>query len=418
MNKLLLKIIIIIVVIAVGGGAYYLLSGKNEPSEIKVEKVKVQYGSISEVVTATGTLEPITQVDVGTQVSGVVEKIYVDYNSTVKAGQLIAELDKTTLKATVEEATSNVEAARNELTYRQTAFDRAEALFNGNNGPKADYETALYQLNSAKFTLKQRENELLRAKTNLGYANIYSPINGVVLSKDVNVGQTVAASFSTPTLFTIAQDLSKMQVEADVDEADIGNVTAGQRVTFTVDAFPDVSFSGVVTQVRLNPTTTSNVVTYTVVIKADNPELKLLPGLTAVVSIYTFELKDILTLKTAALNFEPDPELLQQYQLQQGATPPQPGSEGPMSLNVNQKPPEEPTQNGTMVWMEDNGRIHPVQVKTGNSDGIIVEILEGLEQGDEVIINMSQMSVSTASNDNGGRSPFMPTPPGQRKKKS
>ncbi len=282
---------------------YAFFSG-NTDTHITAEFVKVEKGNVTAAVTATGTIQPIKQVEVGTQVSGVVEKIYVDYNSMVKEGQLIAELDKTNLKATLSQQQATYNNAVNDRDYKQNIYDRQKSLYDNQVISKADYDDAVYQLTDAKNTVIERLSDLQKAKTNLSYANIYSPIDGVILSRAVDEGQTVAASLSTPTLFTIAKDLKEMQVEADVDEADIGQVKDGQRVSFTVDAYQGEEFAGVVTQVRLNPTTTANVVTYTVVVKADNPELKLKPGLTATISIYTVELKDVLTIEAKARPYD------------------------------------------------------------------------------------------------------------------
>ena len=285
MNTKLKKILIYIGGAIIVSAAVYKIWFSSEDTSIVVETTAVKTGTISTVITATGTVEPIRQVEVGTQVSGVIDHIYVDYNATVKAGQLIAELDKTALKATVAEATAALNTALNEQDYQQKSFDRIAKLHDGKVVSDTDYEEALYKLNNAKGIADQKRSDLSRARTNLSYASIYSPIDGVVVSRSVDVGQTVAASYSTPTLFTIAQDLKQMQVEADVDEADIGQVKLGQRVVFTVDAYPEDEFSGTITQVRLEPVEESNVITYTVIIKADNQDGKLMPGLTASISI-------------------------------------------------------------------------------------------------------------------------------------
>jgi RND family efflux transporter, MFP subunit len=245
--------------------------------------VQLSKKDITTTVTATGTVEPVDQVEVGTQVSGIINHIYVDYNSEVKKGELLAELDKTNLQESVNNAQAQFNAAQNELNYYHQNYERQKNMFQSGVISKAEYEQAEYQVNNAKQTLNQRQTALAQANTNLSYANIYAPINGIILSREVEEGQTVAASMTTPTLFTIAKDITKMQVEADVDEADIGNVKDGQRVIFTVDAYPMQEFSGKVRQVRLSPTIESNVVTYTVIIDADNPEQKLKPGLTATV---------------------------------------------------------------------------------------------------------------------------------------
>jgi HlyD family secretion protein len=261
---------------------------------------------ISSSVTATGTIEPITEVTVGTQVSGKVAKIYVDYNSVVKKGQVLAEIDKTTLQTEYNTQLLAVQSSKVEYDYQKKNFNRAKELHLKNLISDTDYETAKYSYEKAESAYKQNVSSLDKAKTNLGYATIYSPIDGVVLSRAVEEGQTVAASFSTPTMFVIARDLTKMQVVANVDEADIGNISVKQRVTFTVDAYPNDVFDGTITQVRLNPTTTSNVVTYQVIVNAPNPELKLKPGLTANITIFTLEKEGVQALPNKALNFKPD----------------------------------------------------------------------------------------------------------------
>ncbi|MDW7693841.1 efflux RND transporter periplasmic adaptor subunit [Flammeovirgaceae bacterium SG7u.111] len=401
------------IVIAIGFAVkFFFFSEKS--SEIKVETTKVSRGMIRQVVTATGTIEPITQVEVGTQVSGVIEKIYVDYNSKVKANQLLAELDKTNLKAALREANANMASALNERDFQQKSFDRIEKLFNSKMVSDTDYEEALYKLVNAKSVVEQRSSELERTKTNLSYANIYSPIEGVVLSRSVDVGQTVAASYSTPTLFTIAQDLQQMQVEADVDEADIGGVKEGQRVVFTVDAYPGEEFEGTVTQIRLEAVVESNVVTYTVIIKADNPDGKLMPGLTASISIYTLEMENVLTLQAQALRFEPDEATMGLYMAQLEKE----GEGRPPRVEVNNvafdSKPEKPE--GEMVWVKKGNEISPVPIVTGKDDGVLYQVVSGLKEGDEVV---SSMKVITGSGESGeaGSSPFMQKPPGRGKKK-
>ena len=307
------KVGIVVGILLVGIALVYFLMSAKKTEQLTAEFVSVAKGNVTTTVTATGTIEPVKQVDVGTQVSGVVEKIYVDYNSIVTEGELIAELDKINLKATLAQQQAAYDNAMNDRNYKQNIFNRQKTLYDNQVISKSDYDDALYELNDAKNTSVERLSDLQKAKTNLSYANIYSPIDGVILSRDVDEGQTVASSLSTPTLFTIAKDLKQMQVEAAVDEADIGQVRDGQRVSFTVDAYQGEEFAGEVTQVRLNPTTTSNVVTYTVVVKADNPDLKLKPGLTATIAIYTVELKDVLTVEAKAVNFKPNRQLLLAY---------------------------------------------------------------------------------------------------------
>ncbi len=385
-------------------GIYYFFFAGSSTSEVTVQTIQPKKGEVVKTVTATGTIEPVEQIDVGTQVSGVVKKIYVDYNSVVTEGQLIAELDKTILKSTVSNKQALYSSAVNDRDYLKTIFDRQKTLFVNKVISESDYQEAFYDYEVAKNSVAETYADLQSAKTNLGYANIYSPINGVILSKDVDEGQTVAASYSTPTLFTIAKDLKEMQVEADVDEADIGQVKEGQRVSFTVDAYQNEEFAGVVTQIRLDPTTTSNVVTYTVVVKADNPDLKLKPGLTATIAIYTVELKDVITVEAKAVNFTPTQQLMDAYLKQKG---------------LENKPPQEgdnmarPSEDNTILWVDDNGLIKPKAVELGVSDGVNVEVVSGLSETDKVVYQM-RYATNQSSTSGSGDSPFMPTkPPGK-----
>lgn len=378
----------------------------DDSTAIEAKTVLAKKGDVTTMVTATGTIEPINQVDVGTQVSGVVEKIYVDYNSEVKEGQLIAELDKTNLKAATVQAQASYDNAVSNRNYLQTIYERQKTLYDNQVISKSDFDDAVYNYETAKGTVTQRLSDLQQARTNLGYANIYSPIDGVVLSRDIEEGQTVAASYSTPTLFTIAQDLKEMQVEADVDEADIGVVEEGQRVSFTVDAYQGQEFEGTVTQVRLDPTITSNVVTYTVVIKADNPDLRLKPGLTATISIYTLELKDVLSVEAKAINFKPTPPEMMAYNEQENLAMERP-QDGPMNSD----------EGSTKVWvMESNGAISPKEVTLGASDGVNVQVLSGINEGDKLVYSLkSESTIVGPPAGNSEESPFMPKPPGRKR---
>ncbi len=396
--------------ISIGASLFILIAAllyffvfKTSTVPLTVETVTARTGDINTVVTATGTIEAVKQVEVGTQVSGVVEKIYVDYNSTVKAGQLIAELDKENLRQAHTQAQAAYKVALNERNYMQTIYERQKSLYREKVISQSEYQEAEYNLATAKGSLEQKLSDFKKAETNLGFANIYSPIDGVILSRDVDEGQTVAASFSTPTLFTIAQDLKQMQVEADVDEADIGNVKQGQRVVFTVDAFPGEEFNGAVTQVRLNSTVESNVVTYKVIIKADNPDEKLKPGLTANVSIYTMEIKDILILEAKVLNFTPDPDLLQKYNADAGMKA--------VPADVKKAAPENTLKT---VWIKNAKGMEPREVKTGRTDGINYEILSGLVKGDEVVTTLEAASAADGMPQGGASSPFMPKPPSKK----
>ena len=347
-------------------------------------------------VTATGTIEPVTKVEVGTQVSGIIDKIYVDYNSQVHKGQVIAELDKTNLISELTSAKSNLANAQSELDYQKANFDRYAKLFEKGLVSTDDYENARLSFEKARQNIVVQQQNVTKAQTNVGYATITSPIDGIVLSREVEEGQTVASAMTTPTLFYIAQDLTDMRVIADVDEADIGGVKEGQRVSFTVDAFPDDTFNGTVTQVRLEATTESNVVTYEVVIAAPNEDLKLLPGLTANVTIYTAERQGVLSLPTKALRFTPNQALM---------TPEQ---------------TIEDVQSESKVWKLDGNVFRALPVQTGLNGGTNVEITEGLNEGDKVIISFELGASQEVEDDqtSSNNNPFMPGPPGQKKKKS
>lgn len=407
------KIIAGILVLAIIAAALYFFVFSAKKETISLQTAKVAKGNVSTVITATGTIEATKQVEVGTQVSGVVEKIFVDFNSPVKAGQLIAELDKENLQELLSQAKAAYNVALNDQHYKQTIYNRQKSLYDAKVISQSDYQEAEYNLATAKGTVLTKLSDLKKAETNLGYANIYSPIDGVVLSKDVDQGQTVAASYSTPTLFTIAQNLKQMQVEADVDEADIGNVKKGQRVVFTVDAYPAEEFNGTVTQVRLNSTVTSNVVTYTVIIKADNPDEKLKPGLTATVSIYTMELKDVLTLEAKAFSFEPDMQLLQKYKEANGSAVTSPSAQAGDTPPAAAKPNDKADKNTKTVWVKKGFDLYPQQVKVGSNDGINYEIISGLNQGDEVATTLEVQAAAKAEGGSGA-SPFMPKPPGRK----
>lgn len=448
------KIIALTTLVAIAVAVFGVMTFKSEnKSVIQIQTESVDLGEVITTVTATGTLQPTTQVEVGTQVSGEVEKIYVDFNSSVKAGQLIAELDKTNLKAVVAQAKASYQNAENEVNYREGIYSRKKALFDQNLITEEEFELAEYNYNTAKFSLSQRASDLEQAETNLGYADIYSPISGVVLSREVDEGQTVAASLSTPTLFNIAKDLKEMQVEADVDEADIGQVEEGQRVSFTVDSYPGEEFNGTVTQVRLNPTTTSNVVTYTVVVDADNDDMKLKPGMTATITIYTQELVNVLTIQSKATTFTPNFEILEQYYEQEGILLPEgmgeksqagisqtrPSRDGerrtpPSNDQTSGFPnvdlargerPEGPPSNGafpsemgkeedsvTMVFVvNEDGLIVPRRIETGAGDGINIEVLSGLKEGDVVVYRVVEVTTEEATTEKETTNPFIPSRP-------
>nr|WP_320022816.1 efflux RND transporter periplasmic adaptor subunit [uncultured Draconibacterium sp.] len=402
-------IIIALLLIVLVSAALVLKPKKVDVDQIDIQTAKAEQGNISNIVESTGTLEAITTVEVGTQVSGIVDKIFVDYNSYVKKGQLLAKIDTTNLAAQLEQSRATLDNAKAELDYQQATYNRMAPLNDKQLISQTDYDQLVYNLNRAKASYNNAMAQHKRNQINLDYALIYSPIDGVVLNKEVEEGQTVAASFNTPTLFTIANDLTQMQVEADIDEADIGHIKEGQRVEFTVDAYPETVFEGKVTQLRWEPTVTNNVVTYTIIIDAPNPDYKLMPGMTATIQVYVLEKNDILVVPSKALRFKPNPKLLTSYMGQQ-AKPEIP--EGQVPPAMGNMPPQ--AANGaTMVWVKEGTNIHPVPVKIGLNDDINAEILSGIKSGQEVVLSMEQKGANLAAARPGGN-PFMPGPPGRR----
>ncbi len=367
----------------------------SKESKITIETVTASKGDITETVTATGTLESVTQVDVGTQVTGKVVKLFADYNSIVKKGELIAEIDKTLLESEVEAADANMESARETYEYTKKNYERDKALYDKQLISDYEYETSKNSYRVAELNYQKSKADRVKAAENLGYAEIYAPIDGIVISREVEIGQTVVANMEVANIFTIA-DLNNMQVIGDVDEADIGQVKTGQRVTFTVDAYPDDTFSGTVTQVRLNPTEESNVVTYEVVVSADNSEGKLIPGLTANLTIYTAEAKNAVQIPASALKFTPKDI--------PGQSLPQPA----------EKAPESDKQ---MVWTLRDNKLVPTPVTTGVNNGINVEIKSGLNAGDTIATGYSAAMEAPDFGSTEESSPFMPKPPGSDKKK-
>ena len=437
MKKLLKFIIVIAVLAAIAFGVKsYFFDGATANQVGSLISTPVVTDTIKTTISATGTLEPVDQVEVGTQVSGDIAKINVDFNSKVKKGQVIAELDKSKLQSTLKQATISYNSAENDLKFKQSTYNRIKKLSESRSASAVELEQAEYNLNAAKFSVEQRKNEVSQARLNLSYATIKSPIDGVVLKRAVDVGQTVAASMSTPTLFVIAKDLNQMKVMAAIDEADIGQVKKDQRVTFTVDAFPNDVFNGSVQEVRLNPTTTSNVVTYTVVISAQNPEQKLLPGMTATCTIVTQEITDAVTIPVKALKFTPaegtpmvDPKDMPRPQRKSSDSaavasddnmpPPPPGmgagGPGGMPTAGAKKKNRKPKLEGNHVWININGKAAPRRVKIGLSDGVKVQILKGLSVGDSVVTSQEIITEKSASKSNAA-SPFMPQRPGKKKK--
>ncbi|MBQ2045060.1 MAG: efflux RND transporter periplasmic adaptor subunit [Bacteroidaceae bacterium] len=360
-------------------------SGCEKKSEFTYKTAEAVVQDITTSVTATGTIEPVTSVTVGTQVSGIVSKLYVDYNSIVKAGDVIAELDRTNLMSELSSAKASLNSAQSELDYQKANHERYKTLHEKGLISANEYEQVRLSFIKAQQTLTNHKENVKKAQTNLGYATITSPIDGVVLSKAVEEGQTVASSFNTPTLFTIAKDLTDMRVIANVDEADIGEVKEGQRVTFTVDAFPEDTFQGFVSQVRQEAAAESNVVTYEVVISAPNEDLKLKPGLTANVNIFTLEMKDILTIPNKALRFTPNEAML---------------SEGETIQNAEGK---------TKVWVKEGSVLKAMPVKTGLTNGTLTQVLEGLAPGTEIITEI-QVVMPEGEQKQMNTNPFMPQP--------
>ena len=389
------KIIAVITVVTVAVVCCCLAFCGKGKHEVSFETAVIGINDISNSVTATGTIEPVTSVDVGTQVSGIVANIYVDYNSVVKKGQVIAELDKTNLISEVNTAKASLSNAQSQLTYQKANYQRYKALYDKGLVSADEYETALLSYQQAQDAVMQQRESLQQAQTNLGYATITSPVDGVVLSREVEEGQTVASSFETPTLFTIAKDLTDMRVIADVDEADIGDVREGERVTFTVDAYPDDTFSGTVTQVRQEGNTEDNVVTYEVVISAPNKDLKLKPGLTANVTIYTLDKPGVLSVPNKALRFTPVKELIGDAQVKD--------CKG---------------ENKVWTFAGNVFQAHPVTV--GISDGVNTELLGGMDKGAKVVTEIKVDGGEMMQSGNAGdeeSSPFAPKGPGQDKKK-
>ncbi len=393
MNKK--KTLVIVAVAAIAALAVWLLSGGKKEEKITFDTAAVAPANIMNSITATGTIEPVTSVTVGTQVSGIVSKLFVDYNSVVKKGQVIAELDKTNLMSQLNTAKTQLATAQSQLNYQTANYKRYKTLFEKGLVAADDFDNAKLSYTQAKEQVASAKEEVQRAQTNLGYATITSPIDGVVLSKSVEEGQTVAASFSTPELFTIAQDLTNMQVVADVDEADIGDVKEGERVTFTVDAYPDDTFEGEVKQVRQEATTTNNVVTYEVVISAPNADLKLKPGLTANVTIYTAERKGVLSVPSKALRFTPQKETVGKMKIVDVA-------------NAKNK-----------VWTIEGNSIVAHKVKIGMTDGTNTQIVGGIAEGTKIVTGLNVMGGEEEKpmEAQGESSPFAPGPPGKNKKK-
>lgn len=371
------------------------------------ETAKVGRGTIANTITATGTLEAIKTVSVGTQVSGVIEKITVDFNSQVKKGQLLAQLDETPLLAQLDQSKASVDQAESQVKYMKATYDRYKSLIQKKLIAQSDFDLAEYNYNNSLASLKNAKSVYDKNRINLSYARIYSPIDGVILNRAVDEGQTVAASFNTPTLFTIANDLTQMRVEAKIDEADIGQIRMNQHVQFTVDAYPDLKFEGSVSEIRMQPVVTSNVVTYTVIINAPNPDIKLMPGMTASTTIFVNEKTDIPVVPGKALRFAPDQTVYSSYLKSLPGEVSQKMAK--TAVRSDAKDPK-----ASYIWIKIGQAIEQREVKIGSNDGINYELVSGLNQGDEIILAMT-VEKTAATTKTVAKSPFMPQRPGQRK---
>ncbi|MBW1654567.1 efflux RND transporter periplasmic adaptor subunit [Flavobacterium quisquiliarum] len=401
-------IIIIIGVLLIGCIGYFIFHKEDNKVELITEKP--HYGDIATSVTATGKIQPVDTVAVGTQVSGTIQKVFVDFNSVVKKGQLLAQIDQSLFIAQVQQITANLQLAKNNLGYQQSNFNRQSELYKAGGISRADFETAKNLYDVAKDNVNSVTAQLSSAKKNLSFTNIFSPIDGTVLSRKVSEGQTVAASLNTPTLFSIARDLTKMQVQASVDEADVGNVKAGETATFTVDAFPDDVFKGTVIEVRLQPAISSNVVTYTTIINAPNVDLKLKPGMTANIIIYTNEVKKTLLISAKAIAFQPDSTLGKQYKIRKlflGNRKGKNKNKHEGNSKSNNKSPDTIDHKKAIVWKKEGDSIIPKHIRIGLDDDINVQVVEGIKEKDEIITGVNALNQSKESKGTNS-SPFMP----------
>lgn len=419
-SKNLKKVILtVILALIIASAVAYVMIEKNS-GEYVFETTTVSKGEVSNTITATGTLEATNTVVVGTQVSGVIEKIYVDFNSVVEKGDLLAELDKSTLQFSLENSEAEVSNAQAEFDYQESNYKRMQELYSKDLLSDSDYDLATFNYKKSEASLKSAKANLKRAEKNLAYAMIYSPINGVVQNCAVEEGQTVVSSMSTPELFTIVNDLTVMQVEANIDEADIGQVKQGQRVEFSVDAFPEDTFQGEISQVRLQPTEASNVITYPVIIKVDNPKLKLKPGLTASIVTYVEEASDILIVSSQATSFTPDQDLLRMYMV---SLMKKQDSTNTRNDDNKTNTPQAPSKDGKdlddshkLVWVKNGDNIHPTIIEIGIEDGSNIEVVSGLEENREVLTSFTYTNTSSVKKSSNGsdgqKSPFVQS--GQR----
>ncbi len=389
-----IKNIIIVLSILVGLFLFYKIFLGSKGEELVVLSQPISKGEITDVITATGTLKALNTVDVGTQVSGVIDELYVDFNDKVKTGQVIARLDTKTLNANVSDAKSNLDRAQLQTQQLKLVYERTKSLFDQKLASKEELERTEYEYKNAEINVKMMSVQLNRASVNLGYASVISPINGVVVSRNVSKGQTVAAAFTTPTLFTIAQDLKDMLIEADIDEADIGKVKVGQAVEFFVDAYPNELFAGKVQQIRLQPKTTQNVVNYTVIIELKNEELKLFPGMTANISIIVEKKINILIIPATSLNYVLPDEM-------------------PKGIEISDTTTFDENEIGSRskVWVKEKNRIRAIVVETGITDGSTYELIKGLPENTEVVTSIEKKSTVITKK----TSPLVPNVRGKKK---
>ncbi|MDR3695583.1 efflux RND transporter periplasmic adaptor subunit [Mucilaginibacter sp.] len=419
--KPIVKKILVIAVILIAIVLVWILFFRKKDVSSTVLTQKPVYGYIAQSVTATGKIEPVDTVTVGTQVSGIIQYLYVDFNSKVKKGELLAQLDKSLLQATVDQYKGVLQNAQSQLLFAKNNYERQNTLFKADAISKADFDSALNTYDAAKAGVNSAAAQVRLAQKNLSFADIYSPIDGVILNRSISIGQTVAASFSTPTLFIIAKDITKMEVQANVDEADIGGVKAGNRASFTVDAFINDQFGGNVTEIRLHPTVSANVVNYTTIINAPNDDMKLKPGMTANIIIYTKEVNNALLIPAKALAFEPDSSLIANYQI-----------EGRVSKKSKRKAGSAAGSNTTsqvshtaksrsdtlgvnrqkaLVWVLQGAKLVQKRIETGMNDNTSVEVLSGLSENDQVAVGITGGANGGASSASTGGSPFLPKRP-------
>ena len=412
-RKIVITIIVLLALLAI----WYFFFRKKE-NQVVISTQKPTYGHISTSVTATGTVQPVDTVAVGTQVSGIIKYIYTDFNQPVKKGQLLAELDKVLLQAEVDRNKGSLANAQSQLIYQQAQYKRQDQLYKVGAISRADYDNATYLNKAAQASVESAAASLRTAERNLFFTEIYSPIDGVVLNRSVSVGQTVAASFNTPTLFVLAKDITKMQVQASVDEADIGNVRDSQRVSFTVDAYLDEEFAGKVQEIRLRPSVSANVVTYTTMISASNESMKLKPGMTATVTIYTSEKDNVMLIPSKALMFKPDSALSKQFEVisvapaaterRKSATPVTGGSRDTIRSKIPGKE-RKSEEASNYVWVRQGDTLLQKKVVIGLNDNTRAEVISGLSPDEDVITGMQELSGKKAASGSGGQaSPFMP----------